>query len=72
MINTDVIEKVNAQFRLLISQIEDREAEIERLRKALINIQIEYKREGSRFPHLQRVVAINCSAALNPKPEETA
>jgi len=35
MINTDVIEKVNAQFRLLISQIEDKEAEIKRLREAL-------------------------------------
>lgn len=35
MINTDVIEKVNAQFRLLISQIEDKEAEINRLRGVL-------------------------------------
>ena len=42
-------------------------AENERLREALINIQIEYKREGSRFPHLQRVVAINCRAALQLK-----
>ena len=41
--------------------------EIERLREALINIQIEYKREGSRFPHLRRVAATNCRAALQPK-----
>jgi hypothetical protein len=32
MFNRDVIEQVNKQFRLLITQIEDGEAEIERLR----------------------------------------
>lgn len=68
----------NAELIVRAWQIPDLEgqmanltSEIERLRKALINIQIEYKREGSRFPHLQRVVAINCNAALNPQPEDT-
>jgi hypothetical protein len=34
------------------------------LRSALINIRAEYNREGSRHPHLQRVVALQCRAAL--------
>jgi len=38
MFNRDVIEQVNKQFRLLITQIEDGEAEIERLREALTQI----------------------------------
>lgn len=51
----------------LQAQIASLTAENERLRGALINIQIEYKREGSRFPHLRRVAATNCRAALQPK-----
>ena len=87
IINTDVIEKVNAQFRLLISQIEDREAKIERLRKALHAAR---RAIGDHFapndcyatgpitgdPFHDLVECPACSflaiyAALNPQPEDT-
>ena len=44
--------------------LNDAADEIGRLRSALINIRAEYMREGSRPPHLQRVVALQCRAAL--------
>ena len=43
--------------------------EIERLRSALINIRAEFRREGSRHAHLQRVVALQCRAALDDQIE---
>ncbi len=44
--------------------IERQAAEIERLRGALRNIQIEAEREEGRWVHLKRVIAINARAAL--------
>jgi hypothetical protein len=44
--------------------IERQASEIERLRGALTNIQIEAEREEGRWVHLKRVIAINARAAL--------
>jgi len=44
--------------------LERQAAEIERLRGALRNIQIEAEREEGRWVHLKRVIAINARAAL--------
>jgi len=44
--------------------LERQAAEIERLRGALTNIQIEAEREEGRWVHLKRVIAINARAAL--------
>jgi hypothetical protein len=44
--------------------LEHQAAEIERLRGALLNIQIEAEREDGRWVHLKRVIAINARAAL--------
>jgi hypothetical protein len=44
--------------------LERQAAEIERLRGALRNIQIEAEREDGRWVHLKRVIANNARAAL--------
>lgn len=44
--------------------LERQAAEIERLRGAVRNIQIEAEREEGRWVHLKRVIAINAHAAL--------
>lgn len=75
MINIDVIEKVNAQFRLLISQIEDKKAEIERLREALKAAQDQFQfyadehRSAGKTEKAQtnQAMADRCDAALQPK-----
>lgn len=41
------------------------EARVEQLEAALRNVEIEAMREGGRWPHLKRVVALQCRDALS-------
>lgn len=54
----------------LLDTIIKQAADIARMRECLNNILIEYKREGSRHPHLQRVVAIQCRIGLQAEESE--
>jgi hypothetical protein len=56
---------------VLLDTLERQAAEIERLRGALRNIQIEAEREDGRWVHLKRVIAINARAALGAKATDT-
>jgi len=55
---------INSDGHQAADTIERQAAEIERLRRALRNIQIEAEREEGRWVHLKRVIAINARAAL--------
>ncbi len=57
-------EGVKQDVTYALSTIERQAAEIERMRGALRNIQIEAEREDGRWVHLKRVIAINARAAL--------